>query len=58
METITLPPPHELRQRIGDCEAELKALRWLLRMSRAAQDAKEARGRRPPIPSGQEVAAQ
>jgi hypothetical protein len=46
MSTITLPPPDELRRRITDCETELRALRRLLRMSRAAHDADDARRRR------------
>jgi hypothetical protein len=46
MTTLTIPTPSELRQRIADCETELKSLRRLLRMSQAAQDAEEARQRR------------
>jgi hypothetical protein len=44
--TITLPAPDQLEQRIAACAAELKALRRLLRMSRAMHDANEARKRR------------
>jgi len=46
MEPIVLPPPDEIRQRISDCEQELKALRRLLRASVAAHDAAAARQRR------------
>jgi hypothetical protein len=46
METVTLPPPDQIRRRIGDCEQELRCLRRLLRMSRAIHDADEARQRR------------
>jgi hypothetical protein len=46
MNTTTLPPPDELRQRIADCEEELRALRRLLRMSAAMRSATEARERR------------
>jgi hypothetical protein len=46
MESIILPPPDTLVERIADCEQELRSLRRLLRMARAAQDAEEARQRR------------
>jgi hypothetical protein len=46
MERITIPTPDEIRQRITDCERELKALRRLLRMALHALDAAEARHRR------------
>jgi hypothetical protein len=42
----TLPSPDELRQRIADCEIEIKSLRRLLRMSWAWEDANAARHRR------------
>jgi hypothetical protein len=40
---LTVPPPGEIEQRIAACRAELKALGKLLRMSRAAQVARDAR---------------
>jgi hypothetical protein len=46
METLTLPPPDEIQERITACEIELKSLRRLLRMSRAMRDAEAARQRR------------
>jgi hypothetical protein len=39
---LTIPPPGEIEQRIAACRAELKALGKLLRMSRAAQVARQA----------------
>jgi hypothetical protein len=51
MDLLTLPPPDQLRERIADCERELKALRRLLRASQDAYAAEAARrtrtGRRP-----------
>jgi hypothetical protein len=46
METRTVPPPAQIQQRIADCEAELKALRRMLRLSRAMRDAEVARAGR------------
>jgi hypothetical protein len=59
MEPITLPQPEQLRQRIADCELELRSLRRLLRMSIAADDANQARRRREDkiAQSGEEVPA-
>jgi hypothetical protein len=44
--TINLPPPAAIRQRITDCELELRALRRLLRTAQDAADAADARRRR------------
>jgi hypothetical protein len=55
MDALTVPPPDEIRQRIVDCEVELKALQRLLRMSVAAQKATEARLRRPDANCAKEV---
>jgi hypothetical protein len=46
MDTITIPPPETLQQRISDCETELRSLRRLLRMAKSMQSADEARRRR------------
>ena len=46
MDAITIPTPDLLRQRIADCEQELRSLRRLLRMAQHAQDAEDARQRR------------
>jgi hypothetical protein len=43
METLALPPPDQIRQRINACSQELKSLRRLLRMSQDMRDAEEAR---------------
>lgn len=52
MDTIILPPPDDIRERIASCEAELKSLRRLLRASQDAHDARDARRRRErPAPS-------
>jgi hypothetical protein len=40
---LVVPTPDEVRRRIAECEAELKALRRLLRTSQDAHDAEEAR---------------
>jgi hypothetical protein len=42
-ETLTLPPPEEIEARIAACRDELRALSRLLRMSRAARVAANAR---------------
>jgi hypothetical protein len=49
MNLITVPTPDQLRQRIADCEEELRELRRLLRMSLAMSHATEARRRRTPV---------
>jgi hypothetical protein len=43
METLTVPPPDQLLQRIAACETELKALRKLLRIAKNVSVADEAR---------------
>jgi hypothetical protein len=43
---LFLPPPDRIIERIELCERELKALRRLLRTSKHAYDADEARRRR------------
>ncbi|HKI35181.1 MAG TPA: hypothetical protein VKA46_25210 [Gemmataceae bacterium] len=43
MDLLTLPPPECIRERIANCERELKALRRLLRVSQVVRDAEEAR---------------
>jgi len=53
--TITLPPPDTIIRRIDDCEAELRSLRRLLRLSRAAHDADDARRRRQDSPIAEGV---
>jgi hypothetical protein len=44
---LIVPPPDEIVRRIAACRAELKALSRLLRMSRAAQVARDAHESRP-----------
>jgi hypothetical protein len=46
METISIPAPEEIQSRIADCESELRCLRRLLRLSRTAQSAADAKKRR------------
>jgi hypothetical protein len=46
MNSLTIPPPDELQRRIAACEAELKALRRMLRLADAAEQAEQARQRR------------
>ncbi len=46
MESRSIPPPETIRQRIRDCEQELRALRKLLRISLTLQTADQARERR------------
>jgi hypothetical protein len=46
MNGLTIPTPDELQRRITACEEELKALRRMLRLADAAQQAEEARRRR------------
>jgi hypothetical protein len=41
--TLVIPSPDQLRERIAQCELELRALRRLLRMSVSAAVALEAR---------------
>jgi hypothetical protein len=46
MDTATLPEPNVIRERMTSCQQELAALRKLLRLTLAAQQADEARRRR------------
>jgi hypothetical protein len=46
MNSITIPHPDEIRSRIASCEAELRALKKLLRVAQLADDAEDARQRR------------
>jgi hypothetical protein len=46
MNTLALPSPDELRERIEACEQELRALKRLLRMAQYATDAEAAARRR------------
>jgi hypothetical protein len=55
MESITVPTPENIQDRIAACENELRSLRKLLRLSRAAQAAEDAR-RRQRLAVPQEVA--
>jgi hypothetical protein len=55
MEIIELPRPDLIRQRISDCEIELKSLRRLYRMARALYDAEEARRWRVPAEKQRKV---
>jgi hypothetical protein len=50
MDTLFLPPPDRILERIELCERELKSLRRLLRASRHAHAAADARRRREPLP--------
>jgi hypothetical protein len=52
MERLVVPVPDEIRRRITECEAELKALRRLYRLSQAAQDVDLA-GRSRTLPAEQ-----
>ncbi len=56
MDTITLPTPDTIRQRMTLCRQELASLRKALRLSLALHQADEARELRAPQPtrSGQE----
>jgi hypothetical protein len=45
-DSITLPTPDEIAERIRACREELAALKTLQRLARAAQAAREARERR------------
>jgi hypothetical protein len=55
MKTFVVPSPDDILRRIDSCEAELKALRKLLRLADAAQQAEDARRQRedPPTAEGQ-----
>jgi hypothetical protein len=53
MESITVPPPEELQRRIESCEAELRELRRVFRLSKAMQLAEDARQQRQPQGSEQ-----
>jgi hypothetical protein len=46
MSPFTLPSPDVIRQRVTECERELRALRRLQRAAQDAQDADDARQRR------------
>jgi hypothetical protein len=46
---LVIPPSNEIMRRIQECRIELKALSRLLRMSRAAETADEAKRARPNI---------
>jgi hypothetical protein len=59
MDAVTLPPPEQIAAEIEARRAELAALKKLLRVSRAASDAEQARRRREVLATsrvGQEVA--
>jgi hypothetical protein len=43
MDTIIIPTDEQIRDRIGSCEIELRALRRLLRVAQHARDAETAR---------------
>ncbi len=51
LQSFDLPSPELLTARIGSLEDELKAMRRLLRASRAAAKAAEARRRREALPA-------
>jgi hypothetical protein len=55
MDTISLPHPDQLRARIEACEAELRALRRLLRSSQDAADADAAKRRGEALRRGEEA---
>jgi hypothetical protein len=44
-ERQSLPLPAELAQRIRECQAEIRATRKLLKLSKAAEDVANARAR-------------
>jgi hypothetical protein len=56
MAALTIPTPAEIHRRIIDCEAELKALRRLLRMSLATQQVADAYERRAMADQAKEAA--
>jgi len=45
-ERQSLPPPAELAQRIRECQAEIRATRKLLKLSKAAEEVAAARAQR------------
>jgi hypothetical protein len=56
MDTITIPAPDQIRQRIASCEEELRSLRRLLRLSLTAKQADDARQQRASLTRQQEGA--